>query len=89
MSYDFKYTSALPFVPLPGSCRDFWDCILSAALKEDLDLYLQEHFPENLVKVVRLPQRAGLIRARLEGFRHVTTEVVSFFDSHMEVNVDW
>ncbi|PVD19976.1 hypothetical protein C0Q70_20470 [Pomacea canaliculata] len=81
--------SAPPLVPLPASCRDFWDCILSAALKEDLDLYLQQHFPENLVKVVRLPQRAGLIRARLEGFRHVTTEVVSFFDSHMEVNVDW
>nr|KAG5692701.1 hypothetical protein BaRGS_008564 [Batillaria attramentaria] len=59
------------------------------ALKEDLDHFIKEHFPEDLVKLVRMPERVGLIRARLEGFRHVTAEVVSFFDSHMEVNVDW
>ena len=59
------------------------------SLKDDLDHFIREHFPTNLVKLVRMPERVGLIRARLEGFRHVTSEVVSFFDSHMEVNVDW
>ncbi|XP_076465603.1 polypeptide N-acetylgalactosaminyltransferase 13-like [Babylonia areolata] len=59
------------------------------SLKDDLDHFIREHFPSNLVKLVRLPDRVGLIRARLEGFKHVTAQVVSFFDSHMEVNVDW
>lgn len=66
---------------------DVWLC--SESLKDDLDHFIKEHFPSNLVKLVRIPERVGLIRARLEGFRHVTAEVVAFFDSHMEVNIDW
>ncbi|XP_050401932.1 inactive polypeptide N-acetylgalactosaminyltransferase-like protein 5 [Patella vulgata] len=59
------------------------------SLKENLDVYIKDHFPGNLVKLIRLKERVGLIKARLVGFEHVTTEVVSFFDSHMEVNVQW
>ncbi|CAG5117613.1 unnamed protein product, partial [Candidula unifasciata] len=41
------------------------------------------------VKVVRLPERKGLIAARLAGFEHVTGEVVIYLDAHMEVNKGW
>lgn len=59
------------------------------ALKEPLDKYIATHFPRNLIKMVRLNERSGLISARLRGFDLVTAEVVSFFDSHMEVNINW
>jgi len=36
-----------------------------------------------------MPERRGLIQARLAGFRNSTGEVIIFFDSHMEVNIDW
>ncbi|XP_067665047.1 polypeptide N-acetylgalactosaminyltransferase 1-like isoform X2 [Haliotis asinina] len=60
-----------------------------AELKEELDTYIRTHLEKRGVKLIRLPRRVGLIKARLEGFKHVTGKVVSFFDSHMEVNVDW
>lgn len=60
-----------------------------ASLKEPLDKYINTHFPHNLIKMVRLNERSGLINARLRGFDMVTAEVVCFFDSHMEVNIDW
>ncbi|XP_071091328.1 polypeptide N-acetylgalactosaminyltransferase 1-like [Haliotis cracherodii] len=60
-----------------------------AELKEELDKYIKIHLEKRGVKLIRLPKRVGLIKARLEGFKYVTGEVVSFFDSHMEVNVDW
>ncbi|CAG5117616.1 unnamed protein product, partial [Candidula unifasciata] len=41
------------------------------------------------VKVVRLPERKGLIAARLVGFEHVTGEAVVYLDAHMEVNKGW
>lgn len=59
------------------------------SLKDDLDHFIREHFQSDLVTLIRIPERVGLIRARLEGFRLVTAEVVSFMDSHMEVNIDW
>ncbi|XP_005094680.1 inactive polypeptide N-acetylgalactosaminyltransferase-like protein 5 [Aplysia californica] len=58
-------------------------------LKTRFRNYLDWNFPPGLVKLIRLPEREGLIRARLEGLRQVTGEVVSFFDSHMEVNERW
>ena len=66
-----------------------WDLCLSETLHENLDEQLKQSFPDGQVKLIRLPKRAGLIVARLEGLKHVTAEVVSFFDCHMEVNVDW
>ncbi|XP_033750178.1 inactive polypeptide N-acetylgalactosaminyltransferase-like protein 5 [Pecten maximus] len=51
--------------------------------------HIRQIFDEKLVQMVTLPIRSGLIRARLEGFKHVTGQTVAFFDSHMEVNVDW
>ncbi|XP_023237259.1 polypeptide N-acetylgalactosaminyltransferase 11-like [Centruroides sculpturatus] len=41
------------------------------------------------VRVLRTPERAGLIRARMFGARHATGETLLFLDSHCEVNVGW
>ena len=62
---------------------------ISVELKNGLDVYLAKHFPDGLVRMIRMPERRGLIQARLAGFRNSTGEVIIFFDSHMEVNIDW
>ncbi|BFZ07652.1 hypothetical protein BsWGS_10691 [Bradybaena similaris] len=58
-------------------------------LKVRLKSFVEQNFPQGLVKLIRLEQRQGLIRARMEGLKYATGEAVSFFDSHMEVNIDW
>ena len=37
-----------------------------------------------MVKIVRMPERVGLIRARLAGLPESTAEVVTYLDSHCE-----
>ncbi|XP_049792102.1 N-acetylgalactosaminyltransferase 6-like isoform X1 [Schistocerca nitens] len=55
--------------------------------KEKLDKYVAENLPK--VKVIHLPERSGLIRARLAGARKATSDVLIFLDSHTEANVNW
>jgi len=55
-------------------------------LKQELDDYV-EGFAK--VSVVRLPERGGLITARLAGAKKSTAEVIIFLDSHTEANVNW
>ena len=38
----------------------------------------------SMVKIVRMPERVGLIRARLAGLPESTAEVVTYLDSHCE-----
>ena len=38
----------------------------------------------SVVKIVREPQRVGLIRARLSGARKATADVLTYLDSHCE-----
>lgn len=64
-------------------------CLWTAELGQPLDDYLQDHFPRDLVRVLRLPHRQGLIGARQSGVQQCTGDVLVFFDSHMEVNIDW
>lgn len=55
--------------------------------KKPLDDYTSKHF--NNVKVIHLPDRMGLIRARLAGAKVATAEVLVFLDSHTEANINW
>lgn len=41
------------------------------------------------MKVIRLPERSGLIRARLAGAKIAAAEVLVFLDSHCETNINW
>lgn len=56
-------------------------------LGTELDSYISKHLPQ--VRVVRLPERSGLIRARLAGAKQAKAEVLVFLDSHTEANINW
>jgi len=43
----------------------------------------------NKTRVIRLKKREGLIRTRLTGARAAQGEILIFFDSHIEVNINW
>ncbi|XP_059169601.1 polypeptide N-acetylgalactosaminyltransferase 1-like [Physella acuta] len=58
-------------------------------LKDELERYICQHFPAGLVKVVRMSERGGLIKARMRGCKESKGEVLVFFDSHVEVNIGW
>lgn len=58
-------------------------------IKKPLEEYVARHFPKGLIRVLRNTERKGLIAARLQGWRVAKGQVVSFFDSHMEVNDNW
>ncbi|XP_074026127.1 N-acetylgalactosaminyltransferase 6 [Leptinotarsa decemlineata] len=55
--------------------------------KTPLDAYLKANLTK--VRAIHLPERSGLIRARLAGAREATAEVLIFLDSHTEANVNW
>ena len=55
--------------------------LFSAHLHEQLTDYMKAY---SMVKIVRMPERVGLIRARLAGLPESTAEVVTYLDSHCE-----
>lgn len=63
------------------------DCSTKPFLQEKLDGYVHEHLPK--VKIVRLPERSGLIIARLAGAKVAHGDVLLFLDSHTEANTNW
>ncbi|CAG7836284.1 unnamed protein product [Allacma fusca] len=59
---------------------------------ENLHYEIANYAKKNLpvkVTVLKTPNRAGLIRARIFGARHATGDVLVFLDSHVEPNVNW
>ncbi|KAB7494804.1 N-acetylgalactosaminyltransferase 6 [Armadillidium nasatum] len=60
---------------------------MKAFLKKDLDDWLKKNIP--IAKVVRLPERVGLINARQEGVKASSADVIVVLDSHCEVMTDW
>ncbi|KAL0099258.1 hypothetical protein PUN28_020083 [Cardiocondyla obscurior] len=57
-------------------------------LQGKLDYYLLTRLPRK-VKLLRLPYRQGLIRARLHGAKNASGDVLVFLDAHCEVIKDW
>jgi len=55
-------------------------------VKGELDRYLAQ-YPK--VKIVRSPERVGLIRARLLGAAKATAPALTFLDSHIECTTGW
>lgn len=64
------------------------DASTKSELYEPLQKYIRENFDKR-VRIKNLPERKGLIVARMEGARNATGEVLVFLDSHMETNVNW
>ncbi|KAK3543526.1 hypothetical protein QTP70_023634 [Hemibagrus guttatus] len=75
------------------------DCSTKDYLKDKLDAYMSQ-FPK--VRIIRLKERHGLIRARLAGAAeakdallstkaliYLLSDVLTFLDSHVECNVGW
>ncbi|KAI9588006.1 N-acetylgalactosaminyltransferase 6 isoform X2 [Glossina fuscipes] len=56
-------------------------------LFKQLDEYVGENFRK--VHIFHLPQRTGLIGARMAGARKASGDVLIFLDSHVEANYNW
>ncbi|XP_022816861.1 uncharacterized protein LOC111349842 [Spodoptera litura] len=58
-------------------------------LKGKLSHYVRTRLPPDLIRILRLPDRVGLTRARLAGARYAAGDVLVFLDSHCESQPDW
>ena len=53
-----------------------------------MEYYIQTRLPKK-VKLLRLKQRQGLVRARLKGAKSANGNVLMFLDAHCEVTKQW
>ncbi|XP_068621708.1 probable N-acetylgalactosaminyltransferase 9 isoform X2 [Battus philenor] len=58
-------------------------------LKGKLSHYIRTRLPPDLIRIVRLPDRQGLMRARMTGARAARGDVLIFLDAHCETGSDW
>ncbi|XP_017004007.2 putative polypeptide N-acetylgalactosaminyltransferase 10 [Drosophila takahashii] len=57
-------------------------------LGKKLKDFVAMNFPK-IVEIVRLKEHRGLIKAKVEGAKRATSQVLIFLDSHIEVNINW
>ena len=50
---------------------------------------VEKLWPDGIVRIVRSPERLGLIRAKVSGAKLATGDVLVFLDAHCEVNAQW
>lgn len=62
-------------------------CFASDFLKKKLENYARTL--EVPVRILRMEQRSGLIRARLRGAAATKGQVITFLDAHCECTVGW
>lgn len=62
------------------------DCSTKGNTKDDLDWHLITTFPKANIRIVRLKQRHGLMKARMVGIMKSTSDIVVVMDAHMEVS---
>lgn len=56
-------------------------------LGDDLTEHLNDNIP--IVKIIRLEERIGLIKARMIGAEESNSDVLVFLDAHCEVSHNW
>lgn len=56
-------------------------------LGEQLSKYIENHLP--IVKLIRVKERIGLIKARMIGAREAISDILVFLDSHCEAYHNW
>lgn len=61
--------------------------LISDHLQKQLDDYVTT-IPAN-IKIIRKPNRTGLIPARLLGVEQVKSQVITFLDAHCECSYGW
>lgn len=65
------------------------DCSTRHELGEHLKNYIEETWPDNIVRIVRTKERSGLIRARMAGAQAAKGDVLIFLDAHCESSPGW
>ncbi|XP_076349040.1 polypeptide N-acetylgalactosaminyltransferase 1-like [Tachypleus tridentatus] len=58
-------------------------------LKEKLGNYIKKNLSANKIKLLRMSEHRGVVRARLAGAKIATGDVLVFLDSHCEANIMW